>query len=599
MIMKDRSIPVLLVCILVVGLFIVVQETWRAQQPKREYHQSKVFDLYPQSLSSLTFKRGDSRIECIKENGIWMVGDPDKGMGRADEARIFELVSSLNSLGKGTTITEKELKLRGLGAAEYGFVPPVLEIIAVDNRGRRVWQIGRDAPTGLEVYVRDAGGKDIFTILRKLWDIVPATADDLRNRALFPGEAAAINRLEIRGATAGFVRLVKEASSGWRIQQPIEAKADPLEVTTYIENMRDMKIEDFIAENVSDLSAYGLQGETRQISLGYSDGSSKTLILGDPIPGRAGLYYARKADDTSVFAMKADILQFFDLPENPFRDARILTLDPSNITGVHIRHGDQQLIMSENDAGNWQVLSPAVWDADADAVYNLIDLWSKAVITAYDVDVPNSVPADWTLEFVSGRTSGSTNRIEVLASGDRKDGLLIRMNQSLSVCQINLPLVPGSIINPLVYKDRHVWTLKRQEIAKLILQRANQEKQVVERTEEGTFVAAENNGNDQVDALAIERMIGRLCNLKATEYLAYNPRDLDAYGLSKPAVELYVGLADANELGRVLLIGRESTEGFYSMIKGRDVVFYLDKSAVESLTANLVVKPDVAPQVGE
>jgi len=200
---------------------------------------------------------------------------------------------------------------------------------------------------------------------------------------------------------------------------------------------------------------------------------------------------------------------------------------------------------------------------------------------------------------VSGRKPGTLNWIEILPNGDRQDGLLIRINQNPSVCQINLPLVPGSIINPLVYKDRRVWTLARKDITKLVLQRASQEKQVVERGPDGSFVAVENNGNAQIDALAVERMINRLCNLRAAEYLAYNPRDLDAYGLSHPTAELYVGLADANELGRVLLVGRESTEGFYSMVKGRDVVFYLDKPTVESLTVDLVVKPEADAQVAK
>ena len=109
--MKDRSIPLLLLAILGVGLFIVLQESWRAQAPGRQYEKIKIFDLQPQALTSLQFKRADSVIDCVKENGIWMVGSPQKGMGRADLVRIFELVRELNSLGKGTTITEKELNL--------------------------------------------------------------------------------------------------------------------------------------------------------------------------------------------------------------------------------------------------------------------------------------------------------------------------------------------------------------------------------------------------------------------------------------------------------------------------------------------------------
>jgi hypothetical protein len=52
-----------------------------------------------------------------------------------------------------------------------------------------------------------------------------------------------------------------------------------------------------------------------------------------------------------------------------------------------------------------------------------------------------------------------------------------------------------------------------------------------------------------------------------------------------------VGLSDTNELGRILLVGREAQDGFYSMVKGRDVIFYLDKETVDTLSADLVTLP--------
>ncbi len=595
--MKDRSIRVLLISILVLGLFIVAQETWHAQNPKREMKRLMVFDLYPKTLTSLQFKGTNSVIDCVKENGLWMVGDSEDSMGRADIARVFELMVGLDSLGKGTTITARQLKLRGLDASAYGFDPPSMEIVAVDNRGRHVWEIGRTTPTGLEVYVRLVGSDEIYTIPRDVWDVIPSNPDDLRNRVLFPGEIAGVKRLEIRGSTAGFVRVAKESSNDWRIQQPIEAQADPYEVAEYIGRLQKIRVEDFIAENVSDLSAYGLQNETRQISLGSSDGSSRTLIFGDSIPSRPGLIYARRADDTSVFALKEDVLQFFSLPANPFRDARVLTLAQDEITSVRIQHGDKQLALSSTPSGAWQVTSPAVWPANPKAVYSLVDLWNKAVITDYDVST-NTVAPVWTLDFASG-AAGKTNRIEVLPAGERKDGLLVRINDDPGIVQINLPLVPDSIIDPLAYKNREIWSLNRKDINKLILERTGSDRQVVECGADEPYVALESNGNAQVDTSAVDRMIKRLCNISTSEYIAYNPRNLDIYGLSNPSVELYVGLVDSNELGRVLLVGRESPEGYYSMVKGRDVVFYLDKATVDAISSDLVVKPDMAVQVPE
>ncbi len=589
MFIKDRSIRFLLISILLVGLFIVVQENWRKRTPQRVYDQIKVFDLNPSALTLLRFESTNSIVECEKESGVWMVGDSEGNKGRADLALLLKLIVDLDSLGKGTTITAKQLKLRGIDASEYGFNPPTMEVTAVDNRGRTTWEIGRITPTEMEVYVREKGKDEIYTIHRSFWDMIPEKPGDLRNRTLFTGDAAGVRSLEIRG-DSGFVRIVKEASGSWRIQQPIEAAADPYEVVQYIQNLLEIRIEDFIAENVSDLSAYGLQSGTRQISLSASDGVSSALIIGDSIPGRPGLLYARRADDTSVFALKEAVLKFFVLPENPFRDARVLTMDPGKITAIRLQYNNEQLDLSMDDQGEWKITNPVVWDADREAVAELIDLWGKAVITDYDLAAGTAV-TEWTLEFISG-DGATTNRVEVLARGGAQDGLLIRLNQDRAIHQINLPIVPNSIIDPLVYKDKRIWSLARNDISKLMLQRSGGEQQVVERLADGTFGAVGSSGNAHVDESSVNRVINRLCSLQTAEYIDYNPRDSAIYGLDDPSVELYVGLSNADQLGRVLLIGHESTEGYYSMVKGRDVVFYLDPATVEILESDLVSKPE-------
>ena len=594
--MKDRSIRVLLICVVLLGSFIALQEYWRSQEKTRKIGRSKTFDIDVASLSVMEFQNTNAVVKCAKENGLWMVGNSDRGMGRADVALLYELVTAFNSTTNSTTITAKQLSLRGLDASEYGFDPPVWEITAVDNQGRHQWQIGRTTPLGNEVYIKRVNEDEIHTIPSMILGIIPMHPDLLRDRVLFTAEAAGVKRVEIRGPV-GFVRIVKEAPAEWRIQQPIVATADSVEVMAYIDTLCKIRVEEFFEENVSDFSAYGLQSEARQISLGNTDGSSRTLVLGDAIPGRPGLVYARRADDTSVFALKEDVLKLLNVTHDLFRDARVLTLPKDAIDAVSMKYGDQELNLDMDGSGAWQITSPVAWDADASSVNNLIDLWSSAVITDFGVET-NAGVSDWVFEFSSAK-SDATNRIEVLQAGDRKDGLFVRVNGDPDVFQINLPMLPDSIVNPLIYKDHLVWTLNRKDVGKLALQLTDRPRQVVALNADGEFVATESSANPQVQTDAVNRTIERLCNLTTPEYLAYNPRNLDIYGLSNPFLELYIGLVGSEELGRVLLVGRQSTDGFYSMVKGRDVVFYLDPETVDILSSDLIAMPEGAVQVAE
>jgi hypothetical protein len=586
--MKGRSTLVLLGCIVALGVFIWVQESWRTRTQIQEKRNAKLFDIDARTLSSLEFRLTNDVVLCEKDSGLWMVGNPEEGKGRADFALVHGMIANMNKLEKETVITAEQLKMRGIDVSEYGFNPEAAGIIAIDNQGRHTWHIGRVAPLGDLIYVMKAGRDDVFTVSSELLSWLPESADALRDRVLFPVDSGGVSRVEIRGSS-GYVRLVKENANGWSIQQPIVAQADPQEVDLLLRSLYELRVDDFVADNVSDLSVYGLQGETLQISLGNSDGSARTLLLGDEIADRTGYVHARMANDTSVFAMPSSVLQMLEMPINRFRDVRVLTIAPDKVASISIERGEEKLTMETDASGAWQITGPVAWDADAGAVLNFIDLWEHAVITEFTVE---SLPAEvaWSISFSSG-DPGATNRIDIMDVGDRQDGLLIRRAGDPALVQINLPELPSSIINPLIYKDRQLWKLQENDIAKLSITKHPEPRQVIERGEDGVFTSIGNNAHMPVNTTAVDEMISQLADMQTPSYIAYNPRSLDVYGLAEPSLELHVGLSDTNELGRILLVGREAPEGFYSMMKGRDIIFYLDKETVDTLSADLFSPP--------
>jgi hypothetical protein len=594
--MKDRSTLVILISIVVLGAFIWAQESWRAQNESKRLEQYRLFNLNAQTLLSIEFAMSNGVVRCVKENGVWMASDGDGHSGRADEALIQRMVSGLNSMGKGTTITGKQLSIRGIDSTEYGFIDPTVTITAVDNQGRQSWLVGRKTVLGDMVYAKAQHAENIFTISDKLLHVIPNTSDLLRDRILFPGDAAGVRRIEVRGS-AGFVQLVKDPQEGWRIQQPVAARADEKEVNIYIEKLYRFRIIDFIADNVSDFSIYGLQGETRQISLGQMDGSSRMLVIGDDIPDRPGFVYGRRADDTSVFSLSADILQLLNVPAERFRDAGVLSVPPGSISSIRIMRGENQLDLTYDGTNEWKITSPMVWNADPKAISDFVSLWVSAVVTEFDVKGVSASP-DWVLEFGAAST-GTTNRLEIITTPGNKEGLLIRRDEDPAYYRINLPMVPTSIIDPLVYKSRNVLSLNADEINKITLRKGAENPQVIERMEDRVFAPVSSNGNVRMNDYALDKLLNRLRRVDTSSYVVYNPRDLDIYGLARPAAELQLGLSDTNRLGQVMLVGSETSDGFYSMIKGRDVIFYLEKPVVDILTANLVEDVEGLPDAAE
>jgi hypothetical protein len=586
--MKGRSTLTLLACIAVLGIFIFFQELWRAKVPSKELQQRILFDLDFDTLLSLEFEHTNVMVQCIKENGVWMTGGADLGLGRADIAHVQRLVVNLNSMGKGTTITAKHREMRGLDQSEYGFTPPSIRITAEDHRGKHAWLVGRKSPLGNMLYVKTGDQDDIFTITDDLLKFIPMKVDQLRDHVLFPVDVPGISRLEIRGA-GGFVQLLKDSKNGWQIQQPIVALGDSAKIAAYMKRLHGLRVEEFLADNVSDFAVYGLQGETRQISMGGADDTSKMVIVGDEIPDRPTCVYARRADDTSVFALKKEVIDMLSFDIDDFRDRRALLTGAKDISSISIKHGSEILELVLDKEGQWMIQKPVSWVADHHTIATLLQMWEDTVVFDFN-DKGSDEEAEWIFEFGSSSLS-QTNTIQVLPTQGRIDGIRVRRDQDSTIYQLNLQKIGDEADNPLSYKDRLVWNLDAAAVQKVSFTRSDTDHHSIEKQDDGSYLPMGINGNFQVDAPAFEQVLAGLKIVSASEYVTYNPRDLSSYGLDQPELSIHISLSGTNQLGRVLMIGDKTDDGHYAMVQGRDVVFLLEGSVIDNLSRNIFVAP--------
>lgn len=590
--MKNRSTIVLLITIFVLGIFIWGQGVWRSNVPSREYQKRKLFAFNSSTLESLSFQYTNQVIECVKENGIWLTGDDKHGLGPADVALMYQLMAQLNSVGKETTITDKQLELRGLNDSEYGFDHPLVQITAKDHLGETKWTIGRKGPLGKMVYMKIDQQKDIFTASNKLLKIIPTEVDQLRDRMIFSLDMAGVQGLDVRGS-GGFVQITKKPKGDWEIQQPVIAPADQSMMAQLLEKLQSLRVVDFVANDVADFSIYGLQNEVQQISLTNGDGTSRMLALGDIVPDKPAFIYARRADETFVFTLPKEVLDLTSYKLEQFRNRTVLPLPPEEITSISLKHGNEHLDLVFTDKTKWEITNPVRWEADSKAVYNLLRIWDEAVVFEFD-DIGNDEVAEWVYHF--GSTSlGKTNVMHVLPAYGNKGGLRIRWDNEKTIYHINIQSISNDSIDPLMFKHKKVWDIKADAIQKLSLDRWDAMSYGVERLQDGTFVAdGTNTVQHAVNHLVLANMLDGLEHLRASNYITYDPRDLAGYGLDNPLYSLHLTLSGTNQLGQVLLIGEEVEAGYYAMVQGRDVVFLLPKKIAELFSNHLYLEKNTS-----
>jgi Domain of unknown function (DUF4340) len=99
-------------------------------------------------------------------------------------------------------------------------------------------------------------------------------------------------------------------TSPWRLTQPAAAVADPDRVTTLVNAMDVIKVQNTIAKPEA-ASTYGLDPAREILTCRLREGSSYTLSVGSPSFDGSG-YYARKGGDNRVYVISSVEVQLFD-----------------------------------------------------------------------------------------------------------------------------------------------------------------------------------------------------------------------------------------------------------------------------------------------
>jgi len=570
---------------LLIGAVLLGAFIWFFERGSETSHQEKVrnqmvFAVYPESIDSIVMERGGVEIECTKASGTWRLTRPADAP--VDAGIVKKVIAGLARVERGELITAETLKERGLTPADYGFNEPRARITYQNNRGSFTWLIGRDAPLGENLYVMAEGQGDIISAPQTLLHLVPEDSSWIRDRTLFRDEMAAVRGIDLR-RPSGFLQLRHPENNGWVIQQPHKGRADIMGVHALIEKFLQARIIEFITDEKSELSVYGLEEPDYELTLFTRDEETQTLRIGKPHPDQPDARYAKWVESDSVFTVPAEWTQILDLKDDPLRSQHVLGVLPARITELQIARGEQQVHLAKTNE-QWQITRPAQWDAETSQVQELLQTLAQAVVLDF-VDNPSAEQqqlmsnAIWSIDFV---VNGKTNTLQI--SEEDSDGhRLVQRSEESSPYSVDANLIHNAFANPLFFRNRTVLQIDPSQIEKII-QKAGEKELSIQNTE-NTFAAVDRT--QRMDSAAFIELTSELVTLNTKRYIAFNPDSLEPYGLSKPPFRLTIALSGTNTLGRVVLLGDAADGGRFAMVQGQDIVFVLADKTVQALTRNL------------
>lgn len=605
--MNIRTTLLLFMLVLVVGSFIYYFEHPLTSQV--ETADSSLLQIPVHQIKSVQIEKGDAEIHCLLSNGTWHLVSPVQAP--ANPERIESFFYALEKTQSQHSIPlPKKSEERTVLFQEYGLAAPFSTIVLSSPSTEQRIYIGTPVVYGEGLYAFSSLLAEHLIILpESILKAIPERPDTWRSRQLVKSTANEVSRFAI-DSSKGYILLQKEPHNEWDIKKPVDAPADRIFVMNYLKQLTELSVDRFVADQVSDLSVYGLRDPQLSLTLWTARGQREQIAIGDSYAnGREGVYVQVDSHPSSVFGVTLAALENLTVTKELFRDRRLFPLAYGTVEAFELNTQKHDLRF-ELFEGDWKMTAPVVVDADDEKVSGFVKQCLASEIKSFEplgssANETNGTeifitfytrPSSLASEFVpvpaaSTSPSRGTNTAHIVMRGDDVYTSILGGETKVG---LTAPFVDGFTDNPLDYRDLRVFGFSPSNVVELSLYQARETNpvwKISRKTHNESFsVNIPADGWMRQDQANI--LLAAICDLKAESYVMFNTGDISLFGLAPPRSTLTMGFAGGQGIRKSVLFGKQTTgERVYATVRGSDVVFTLKQKLMDRLFKLVVDVP--------
>ncbi len=599
--MHARTTGLLLVLVLMLGVFVGLLE-WgdRGEPPPPRPRPTALIEIEPERIAFWSFQRDGLYVECVNDHGQWRLRKPVEA--RADPVKMNHLLGILAGLPRLDSVTVGQYESRALDPADFGLREPAARM-AFGNAARRyTLAVGGHTPMRDAVYAQLDHDPAILVTSTNLLDLIPRSADDLRDARLLAGAPASVRGLDLKVQGRPLVRVQREGGD-WILRKPVTARADPARVAAVLDQLFALSAQQFVTERLADPSVYGLDDDEAFLVV---------QLWQNEEPGGLKMAFSARGDEQgdrmvaavggtgTVYAVRRDAVEALAVPLDSLRDPRLYFMNTDAAAWIRLEDGDQRLLLENYAETGWQVREPVQWKADdravADLLHRLNALRADGTLAATNLAALGLDPPARRVSVADGpppggaaTPAGSGLSGRTLALGRQWPGreyVQARFEDEELVYQVSAAAVAALSLDPVQYRDSLVLNVAPEAVTRMTLRRGTVEQSIV-RSDAGSWQPADPAAGP-VRAAAVGALLEVLAGLRVLRFERPERGDLAVYGLKEPGASLTLSLNGQEGIQKTLLLGDESEDlGVYGMIQGQDVVFVLPRPAAETVRAGL------------
>jgi len=574
--MTFRLTAILSLVAVFLGLLIAFWDRDGDTARERLEQARRAFRFNPARVDRLLIESRDLSIECRLKDGQWHLVHPI--VARADPVAIERLLGALQELPRGNIILPPRRDPDAY--VPYGLDNPRTRISIVEGTSTNQILIGRRTPLGDGVYVRQSDHAGLARLNLSLLELIPNSADALRDRSLLAGSAAAIERFDIR-SPSGYIQLARNGNGEWRLFQPFTARADTAVISALIEDLLSCGIVQFVQDAVSDLAPYGLNSQSAvTVVLNTDSGNgSQMLSFGDPLPNAPSLVYARLQGEQSIYAVPLEIREALLLRPDSLRDRRIPGMEPERIQRIQIEEEETLLEFSRDENNQWHIEAPLRAPADFEAIQALLQSWTEVRLSDFETAASTSPPPPLVRTLrITSQDPKAPPVVLYLGPNPEKEGTAhIRIDGDSSMAIATPASLLDFPLDPLRYHSRNLLSIPANDITTLRLRTPMQTLRLDHDPTTGQWTPP---------VPWIDTLLAALSPLRAESILSETEAQpiLDSKW-PQPDLTLSIQMRGQSGLGITLIVGPEnpSLGAHPAKIRGRNLIFTLSPLTVEAL----------------
>jgi hypothetical protein len=429
-----------------------------AKKPE-DFRDKKLTDLTTAQVVRALVKTAAGEMEFEKKAEHWEIVKPLRARG--DDQKIADLLAQITTAQIQQFVAEDRGDLRPYGLAEpRGSVT----LFTADDKTGQTLQIG--GPAGAaekdkdQVYVRFTARNAVYTLPKKIEEILGLKPADLRDRHLVRIDTNILDRITIDAAGKGKTVLARKEES-WTIASRNNQPANAGEVTRMLDLIRAEQVTQFVEDVASDLPKYGLDKPPLQVTFSSfaSENTAETTAGEHPFATIAfgkvegENVFARLGDEPFIVSVRRSLLDNIFADPLQWQELAIFRFKPDEVHRLTVTTDrEHALVRNEKKEWTWANGTEPINSVNVGSLLNTLTAlravrWAGATTPAHGLDKPQV-----TVTFTTSPDDKSIHKLVVGAAAgegmwfartDEREGTFVISNSELSALKLPLVAMPS------------------------------------------------------------------------------------------------------------------------------------------------------------